>query len=96
MAPTTADKATQTDPVMFEAAVPQEGAHAPMDYQTTDTTTPDIKQEKPAPPTASVTARPIPSGSKRAPGGKREKKAPGGAARQRAGDGRHGGGRRRG
>ncbi|MBT9432534.1 ComEA family DNA-binding protein [Candidatus Sodalis endolongispinus] len=55
-----------------------------MDYQTTDTAPPDI-QEKAARPTASVTARPIPTGSKKASGGKREKKAPGGSARQSAG-----------
>lgn len=85
LAPTTADKATQTDPVTFEATLPLESAQAPMDYQTTDTATPDIQQEKAPRPTASVTARPIPSGSKGASGGKREKKAPGGSARQSAG-----------
>lgn len=40
LAPTTADKATQTDPVTIEATLPLESAQAPMDYQTTDTAPP--------------------------------------------------------
>ncbi|MGL9722723.1 hypothetical protein [Sodalis sp. (in: enterobacteria)] len=87
--PATADKATQTDPVSFEATLPLEGAMTPMDYQATDTapsddkqeevertttrSTSDSKQEKAERPTASVKAHPKPAGSKGRAGAKQEK-----------------------
>lgn len=88
--PATADKATQTDPVSFEATLLLEGAMTPMDYQATDIapsddkqeeveqpttrSTSDSKQEKTERPTASVKAHPKPSGSKGRAGAKQEKK----------------------
>lgn len=83
--PATADKATQTDPVSFEATLPLEGAMTPIDYQATDTVPSDDKQEEVERPSTSVKAHPKPSGSKGRAGAKQEKKTTGGRVKDGAG-----------